>query len=103
MLHVQIHLCHCVGHILQTSQQLMFSQDSSSLTPVEVSRRLTPRHLATKFKTNPPDIRQVANCDSDDSMHRSMCCVLLVAQVFALCPVMGITGPRAEELRFLFL
>lgn len=79
----------------------MFSRDSS-VAPVEVSRRLTLRHVQSDFKTtNPVDIKSLVYCDDDvNSMHRSMCCVFVVAQMFALCPVRGITGRRAESLRF---
>ncbi|XP_023720513.1 gustatory receptor for sugar taste 64f isoform X1 [Cryptotermes secundus] len=62
------------------------------------SRRLAVRHLDTDFGMS---ARKFGCCDDDvNSMHRSMCWVLLVAQAFALCPVQGITGRRAEELRF---
>jgi hypothetical protein len=58
------------------------------------------RHLNTEFKMSPPNVRKLAYCDDDvNSMHRSMCWVLLVAQAFALCPVRGITRRRAEDLR----
>jgi hypothetical protein len=91
------------GHTGQNSQRLNFSR-GGSVAPVEVTRRLSLRHVQSDLKSNPVDIRNVVYCDDDvNSMLSSMCCVFLVAQVFALCPVRGIAGRRAEDLRFVLL
>ena len=71
---------------------------------VEVAQSLTPGHVRSDVKADLPIVRQLAYCEDDaNSMHRSMSWVLLTAQAFGLCPVRGITGHRAEDVRFLLL
>ncbi|XP_021926063.1 gustatory receptor for sugar taste 64f-like isoform X2 [Zootermopsis nevadensis] len=88
------------SHIFQNNQLLTLSR-SESVAPVEVTRRLTLRHVQSDFKTNALSTRNLVYCDDDvNSMLSSLCCVFMVAQAFALCPVRGITGRRAEDLSF---
>jgi len=75
-----------------------------NVAPVEVAQRLALGHVKSGDKADLRIIRQLAYCDDDvNSMHRSMSWVLLTAQAFGLCPVSGIRGQRAEDIRFLLL
>jgi hypothetical protein len=70
------------------------------VAPLKMSRRLSVGHLDADIGIGAPKIQNLAYCDDNiNSMQRSMCWVLMVAQAFGLCPVRGITRPRAEDLR----
>jgi hypothetical protein len=75
-----------------------------NVAPVELVQRLALDPVKSGVQADLPIIRKLAYCEDDvNSMHRSMSWVLLTAQAFGLCPVRGITGHQAEDLRFLLL